>query len=682
MGNWPPTDGDGEDLFRLEPFGEDDNTEGDDDAPAVRDDVIPMSQLPEFGSPASAGSAADEPLPIERGFSSGDASGFPVESILTDFFQQNPENGPSPELPAEDDDAEISEDDAPDVVAARKFVHALAKSVRVVRMYPAENPVCKRFAEDAAQKMIDCLRQTDMVRLAIGKNKVLYHGETVLEEDGGEDSFCGRMFWDGIREVSFHVGATPQELLEFMSLFRIRAKESIQGEEDFITLLWKAAFEHITHIALEDIFDLESAADAVPEEFGTEYMNYVDMEMHDLDDDEVETKANTISAEIKAKLSQDPDEDENLFGITADERAELKTEIDGEDSPRMLKDVLQIITEALFLEQNERDFVDLVQVLAGAMLSLIAEGRLAEAGEVITILQELHDEREDATPAMQAPLAAALRAVWDETRREQFVKRLQMGALPEADVLEPFFRVLPDEALGPLYETLDLLQNERPRRILLAVLTTRARSHPEPFVEFLGVRDPERVLTTLRILAGTRNPGLVMRYKALLKHPDFRVRREALAALAKSGAGATEVLLRALEDPDKRLRVIAAKNLAGTGRLAIPVLLTTIQSKDFDARELTEKRAFYESLAFAGGASVITVFEDALTRKHLFKKTEAEEIRACACEALGWIDVPEARALLEKHANEKSALVRTAAQSALRRLEQGADRAAFLREAA
>jgi hypothetical protein len=74
--------------------------------------------------------------------------------------------------------------------------------------------------------------------------------------------------------------------------------------------------------------------------------------------------------------------------------------------------------------------------------------------------------------------------------------------------------------------------------------------------------------------------------------------------------------------------------------------------------------------------------EKALHRKTLFKRGAADELRACACEALGWIGGKAAQRLLTEHLNDRSTLVRTAAQSGLRRIQAGGPRDAFLKEAA
>ena len=102
------------------------------------------------------------------------------------------------------------------------------------------------------------------------------------------------------------------------------------------------------------------------------------------------------------------------------------------------------------------------------------------------------------------------------------------------------------------------------------------------------------------------------------------------------------------------------------GRTAVPALLTLIQAEEFDGRPLPEKRAFFEALGTAGREEVLPLVKQALARKSLLKRGSSEELRACACEALGHIGGREAEMLLHKAMDDRSPLVRTAAQSALR----------------
>jgi HEAT repeat protein len=133
-----------------------------------------------------------------------------------------------------------------------------------------------------------------------------------------------------------------------------------------------------------------------------------------------------------------------------------------------------------------------------------------------------------------------------------------------------------------------------------------------------------------------------------------------------------DLLADALFDRDPRIRMAGARYLGMAGRQAIPILITVVESDDFDDRPLPEKRSFYEALGYAGGEDMLPIMKRGLERTSLlFNRTRSAEIRACACEALGWIGGAEARELLNIGMADRSVLVRTAAHSALRRIASG-----------
>jgi HEAT repeat protein len=586
-------------------------------------------------------------------------------------------NRPEPVEPEEP----ASDDASPEVVQVRKLCRGMAKAVKAAQLYPAENPMCLKFAEELMARITETLQIMDVVRLSVGKTKLFFAGETVLEQPGREDSVPGRLFWAGVREISFHAGLTGDEALTFLDLFRRGVQATESGEDDIVTLLWNAKFEHVTYIAIDDILDLTNESDPIPEEFGSEFMNYVDLDMHDLEDEqETERQASEMANQIRAKFNQ---KDVELFGVTEEERQEILAEIAAEESPKMLHDIVHIIGETLFLETEEAPFVELIQVLAGTLLALIGEGRLREAAGVLHLLYEVRAEGEGLTPAMTTAIDSGVAACFDPTRGEILVRHLDAGKRSTHEGLDDFVRALPVEAIEGLCNALGNLETPPARRRLTEALSLKANENIRPFLPFLGDSRPELVRAVARILAGTQNDRALEPLKGLLRHPDFHVRREALNALSQLGsARSLDVLSVAVYDPDPRIRIGAARALALAGRPSIPALLAVIEESDFDQRPLTEKRAFYEALGYAGGKEILPVIERALGRKALFKRTGVDEIRACACEALGWIGGDDAHRLLTDHLDDRSVLVRTAAQSGIRRILAGAPRDSFLKEAA
>jgi len=608
--------------------------------------------------------------PEDRALPGGEHNALPVgqfgrESVLSDRIFNLDAADTSSET-----DVPTNASETPELAGVRKLVIALAKAVKASQLYPVDNPMCRKFAEEFMGRLNEVFQLIDSVRLSVGKTKLFFAGETVLEQPGREESVPGRLFWAGVREITFHVGLTSDEAFKLLGVFRATAQEEGKELADVVTLLWDGHFDHVTYIAIDDILDLNDDEDPIPAEFGNDFMNYVDLEMHDLDDDDVvEQKASEMAQQIREKFN---DEDAALFGVSPEERNKLLQEIHEEESPRMLVDIVKMLAEAVLLEKDEASFVDLVQVLSGSLVALIGEGRISEAHEVLHMLIEVRTEAQDPTPAMRLALDQGIAGAYDRPRRDILARQLDQGRRSVLDALDAFVRALPNEAIEALCDMLGNLQTVPAKRRLTAALSLRANVDIRPFLPFLRDQRSELVSMVARILGDTKNDRAVEPLTGLLKHRDPNVRREAVDALCKLGTGkAMDAIFHALSDPDPRIRIIAAKNLGQLGRSAVPALLALVQAEDFDGRPLPEKRAFYEALGMAGGEDMLPVMKEALRRKSLIRRGQGDELRACACEGLGHIGGPEAEALLAKAMTEKSTLVRTAAQSALRRLAGG-----------
>ena len=87
--------------------------------------------------------------------------------------------------------------------------------------------------------------------------------------------------------------------------------------------------------------------------------------------------------------------------------------------------------------------------------------------------------------------------------------------------------------------------------------------------------------------------------------------------------------------------------------------------------DLTEKMAFFEAYGSLAGAGGVRLLEKILASGGLLGTKEDPESRACAAMALGRIRTPEARAVLEKCAQDKEPLVRNAVSRALREVKIG-----------
>jgi HEAT repeat protein len=553
------------------------------------------------------------------------------------------------------------------------LMRSLSKAIKAIRLYPPENDVCRRFVVELSALLAETLRQSETVRLAIGKSKVFYRGEPVFEQDGRDEPFPGRLFWDGVREITFHAGVTEEELLQFLLLFR-HADRREGRDDDIVTLLWERDLKHISYIAIDQLLDFEDSNDPVPAEFGTDFMNYVDLEANDLPEgDWSETEAERLTQEFRIRIDG---EDPSLFGIKPEERTGLAAELAEEQTPeKILEGFLRILRETLFLETNEEAFVAMSGILAGTLAGRMMEGRLQEATGILHMFEELRRERTDLTPGMADALDKARGTACDEARLDVLVALLDRADITTLAALDPFLDALPPTTIEPLCEVLGRVREARSRKRLIEGLVRIGRDETARFLPFL--KDPRWYLVRniVMILGAIENPAAVAAMREVFHHEDFRVRREVLAALGRIRTSvARTILLEALADRDSRVRIAAARSLASYGEPSVPALKRIVETREFEKREPAEIAAFYEALAYSGRESVVAYLAEIARRRPLLGGSRAEAMRVAACTALGHTGSEEANKELRERAEDKSPEVRKAAQSALLRIASGRGR--------
>ena len=134
---------------------------------------------------------------------------------------------------------------------------------------------------------------------------------------------------------------------------------------------------------------------------------------------------------------------------------------------------------------------------------------------------------------------------------------------------------------------------------------------------------------------------------------------------ASTVAGA---LQQTLDDPEREVRIAAARALAALRYApSAPRLAEILGGREIRASDISEKVAFFEAYGMVGGEAAVGMLDKLLNGKGFFGKREPSDIRAAAALALGKVPAEEARAALNKAAEEEDPVVRSAVNRALRR---------------
>jgi hypothetical protein len=135
-------------------------------------------------------------------------------------------------------------------IETSKTVRALTKASRACLLYDFDNQAVADFLHEFDLRMERVLAHGPL-RLEVRPWELVRDGETVYRDANREKSLSFRLYYDGVRALTFHPDVTWDELTRLVGILSIRYLGIRQQEDDVVTLLWKANFRHIDFETVE-----------------------------------------------------------------------------------------------------------------------------------------------------------------------------------------------------------------------------------------------------------------------------------------------------------------------------------------------------------------------------------------------------------------------------------------------
>ncbi|HCH66205.1 MAG: hypothetical protein CL927_18070 [Deltaproteobacteria bacterium] len=143
---------------------------------------------------------------------------------------------------------------SPQATATNAALRAMSRTARSFLIYDSHNAAIRQFLGEYERTMRAALafgpialgvRPFDLVLEGALDNEVVY----VQRERSKSLAF--RMYRDGVRRITIDPAAEWNELLRLLEILSIRYTGVRQHEDDIVTLLWKAGFQHIEALSVE-----------------------------------------------------------------------------------------------------------------------------------------------------------------------------------------------------------------------------------------------------------------------------------------------------------------------------------------------------------------------------------------------------------------------------------------------
>jgi hypothetical protein len=562
--------------------------------------------------------------------------------------------------------------------AAAAWFSRLGRALRVFRLYRGENPVVLEAQEGVATALAELLASQGAWQLHFSAQAIEANEETVVRvvprEVGSEkapsvtDQLPFLFYRDGIRRLVFAADTPRGEIDTFVQV--LRRSGAVSGtQDDLVTLLWQANLSSIQleAVPLEQTIYLTTR----PDQSGPGGGGNEPGQSYAVAPTGAELHANLGQAAGAQGLHRDTFDDWPLPEGTADvpqafARLEPLAEMGrvaflaaweterGAGWRAQANGLLRVL-RAL------DDSTDMARALAHAAVtwlgSALQEVNWDDAQCALEVLNELDPRRELAGDTLATTLS--------DLDGDLIAERLDEGEGADHNRFAAFTVALGPPAVGLCIAIMTHADKARARAACVTALCYLCAEEPELLAPWLSDTRWHVVRNVLFVLGHIGGPGVGALLGSVAHHPEPRVRRQLIQALASVPPETrTPLLIAQLEVRDSQL-LSAALNVMTRERdpLVARAILDCVESPDFESRDEASQRALFGALGDVADDQQVSALETLLHKGGWFSRRTFE--RMAAARTLRRIGTPRAMAMLEAGLRDRSEAVRAACIEAL-----------------
>jgi hypothetical protein len=562
---------------------------------------------------------------------------------------------------------DASAEQLPDPSATREvaaWVTLLLRTIKTCRLYDAANPNVARFRQELTDATGHLLDRHGALRIDMHSSAMTWQEQPVFESHSRDDNLAGTFHRDGVRALTFLPGMAAEEVQSLLDLL-LRVTGPAHGDDDLVTLLWEANLPHVEVSAVPLEGEVDGAADAGLEETGPA-MPWPDGAVR------AEAAAHPVPSGGEAADSTTRSDDwASVDGVADPETVFEELEagsagfVERFDQERRAAHTLPLVTavaeilgDALEAGSTAEDRAELAAFVPRLLREAIAQGEWSTAAEALRLLRAC---------APEEPLDAFLEGIRAQPSpvTHHAVAALDRQGDDAVEAFVDFALAMGPPAANWLMAILAESEQRRVRQRLAKAIAGLVREQPEVLLPWLSDERWYVVRNVVHIysqIGGEATGGFV---KAVMRHPEPRVRREVVDVLGRSDPDTARQMLTAmLEGAEPRLYATIIQRLAQDPAPEVAgVLLAAFAHEAFARRTEEEKRAVLMALATRGDAA-LEALEAELNRGGLFSRGDDSHWQALAL-CIARIGTPAALAVLERGAKSAKPGARKACAIAL-----------------
>ncbi len=584
-------------------------------APATPPPPPPKQPTPAAGVSTKSG-RFQVPSALASGPGSTPAGGVPVPG--TGRFPR-PVTGRFPRPPASDSHLDLTIGEATEGTrAVVELVQSFKKAIRALRLYPGEHPLVGEAIDAAARLLAEHQGRHGVLELQITREGVSFQGAPLVAELGSTTDLSFLLYPEGVRSLTFEVGADRAEVRGFVEALSGRDPTTLTADNDVLGALWRRGLRHIHYLAFDALSP--AAVRASHDPAIRDLALRIQRTAGHLDRASLEREAGLEKALAKAATR------EPLARRGEEARAALSADLKGGAGDLIVRAALAVGWAGATRKGALPD-EDVARFFAGAVTSSLWQGDLARAAEVLATVH--------AQGGASGALVARLTSPDGQLLLVRALRDAAARAAPLADELPAYLEQLGPASVELAAQVYGRLADPALRAVVRGHLQGSLAEAPAAVVPLTLHPDAVIAGEALDLLLGGlahKKVREVVQDLADDASAPERQRRAAAAIDDVTGEGERRRLLTILEKgTDKVAWLEAAKKLPAA---AVPQtfdqLAALIQRREFLQRDDQQVDAALAALTAIGGFRAARVLQQLSEQRSLLARKDTQRLAGAA----------------------------------------------------
>jgi HEAT repeat protein len=570
----------------------------------------------------------------------------------------------------------------------RLLLHDLLKLVKVLAMYPPDNPLPAKMRRSLSSRFAEVVNEFNGLSFVIQPDKIFCRNEEVFVDQGSEERLAGLLFDAGIIQLEFIPGITVEEINIFLDLVKNHINP-IYGDDDLVSMLWQAQLSLIKYRTVDDLAFDEQQTEITIREIYSEYndnpgggwsidVNEISLSegdtggtpVVDSEQQEIVEDGEKMGLSLDSSDSADDHVDNLLtssYMPVAEERKEMSRLLAENKNFEPARSVTRILLEALEIWDDLKRFSETVNVCEKTLDQLLRNGEFSAAADFVHSIRVRENALISEQPEYAERLTRFLQRAGNQDRIARLTEIINQQDTVDTDTVERYLESLGWESLPHIAEMLAGLVSKKSRFMICDFLACHGREHLGIIAN--GIRDKRWyvVRNTVMILGRIGGEQVIQYLTATAGHSDQRVRAETFKALGNIQSDKTiEQLARYLNDSDPQLRNQALTTLGRIGgRAAFEAVHSIVRSSSFNELTIDEQEQYLIVYSHIGGAEVTEYLNSRIGSFGLFPSASRIRQRLMALKALAYNMSDDAEKIILAYTRSRRQWLRTAATAAL-----------------